>query len=341
MIELFRKQEEVFTFYDGEGKKVDRKTEIRQDPLTGETSRLVFDPGVEFTIPDYSETAKKTAGKNCPFCPENIEKMTPVFPDSISRTGRIRHGDAVVFPNLFPYSKHNGVVVFSGVHYVRLDDFTPEIIKNAFMCAHTYIRRVQKEEDTPLYTSINWNYLPHSGGSILHPHLHVILSEAPTNTQSLTEKRGEEFKRSYQKDYLTALYEAERHQGERFIGERGDVAWIHAFAPKSHHDYMAIFRGKRGLEEIQERDWLHFAEGLQRIFASLTAQGLASFNMVLTVPEKSSALPVHARLIPRLAIGGLATSDINFFQALHQEPLSYKSPEKNAEQARQNFSKRF
>src|SRR5699024_6780198 len=78
MHDFFRKEEEWFTFYDGEGKKIDRKTEIRYDPLTGESSRLVFDPGMDLTPPDYTEAAAQTEGKNCPFCPENVHKMTPV-----------------------------------------------------------------------------------------------------------------------------------------------------------------------------------------------------------------------------------------------------------------------
>jgi hypothetical protein len=49
--------------------------------------------------------------------------------------------------------------------------------------------------------------------------------------------------------------------------------------------------------------------------------------------------PVHARLIPRLTLGILNTSDINFFQSLHQEPLSFKVPEEVSALTRTYFQK--
>ncbi|HEX5564145.1 MAG TPA: hypothetical protein VFX34_04230, partial [Sporosarcina sp.] len=86
----FRKHEEFFTFHDPmqDGKLIDRKTEIRFDPLTGETSRVIFDPGAPFMPKDYSELAKATEGEKCPFCAENVSKITPRFPDELVEGGR-------------------------------------------------------------------------------------------------------------------------------------------------------------------------------------------------------------------------------------------------------------
>jgi len=337
MQDFFRKEEEWFTFYDGEGKKIERKTEMRYDPLTGESSRLVFNPGMDLTPPDYTEAATQTEGKNCPFCPENVHKMTPIFPEEIAAEGRISHGQAIVFPNLFPYSKHNGVVVFSGDHYLRLADFTVPMIKDAFMAAQAYIQNVMAVENKPLHISINWNYLPHSGGSILHPHLHIVISESATNYQALMNQKGKAFKATHNKEYFDHLYATEKEAGARWIGERGNVAWMHAYAPKAHNDFLTVFAGKRSIQDINEQDWEHFAEGLQAIFSTLTGQGLASFNMVLHFSNEGA--PVHARLVPRLTLGGLDTSDINFFQMLHEEPLTYKIPEDVATKARVHFPK--
>src|SRR5699024_11815012 len=119
--------------------------------------------------PDYTEAATQTESNNCAFCPENLQKMTAVFLEEIVSEGRISHGQAIVFPNLFPYSKQNGGVVFSGDHYVRLADFTVPMIKDAFMAAQVYSQNVMAVENKPLHISINWNYLPFSCGSILHP----------------------------------------------------------------------------------------------------------------------------------------------------------------------------
>ncbi len=331
----FLKKEERFTFNDSKGNAIERKTEIRICPMTGETSRIIFDSGLTFTPPDYLKVAEETSGTKCPFCPENLLKLTPMFPKEIAEKGRIFHGEATVFPNLFPYSKHNGVVVFSGKHYVRLEEFTTKLITDAFMAAQQYIKKVVETDIDARYLSINWNYLPHSGGSIIHPHIHVAASDSPTNYQALSSEKG----KAYGEDIFKALYETEKSHGERWIGEKGSAAWMHAYAPKGQNDFIAIFPEKYTIDDLQEEDWAYFAEGLKEIFAILGEQGFASFNMVLNLSvDKESKQSIHARLIPRFTIGMLDTSDMNFFQALHQEPLTYKSPEEIAAKARRYFS---
>lgn len=334
---LFKSELETFTFYDGEGNEIARDTEVRFDPLTGESSRLVFDPGMPFTIPDYTEAAEQTKGPNCPFCPENVFKLTPLFPQEMVADGRVTNGEAIVAPNLFPYSKYNGVTIMTEDHYVRLDEFSVDVVADAFRASQLYIESVLKQENKPLSISINWNYLPHSGGSIIHPHQHIIISETDTNYQATFNKHAKKYKAEHGKHYLTELYETEKRDGDRWIGEHGSVAWMHAYAPKSHNDFLAVFPEKSSITDVKEEDWTHFATGLQAVFATLTEQGLASFNMVMHFSNEGS--PIHARFIPRLVLNELGTSDINFFQALHQEPLIYKVPENIAEMARKHFPK--
>lgn len=158
----FIAHEEFFTFHDPmqDRKLIDRKTEIRKDPLTGETSRIIFDPGAPFVPTDYTELAKETAGSKCPFCPENVQSFTPTFPDNLVEGGRLTKGEAVVFPNLFPYSKHNAVVRMSDQHYVKLKEFTTTMIADAFIAAHAYLKKVTIQDSKTTYASINWNYLP-------------------------------------------------------------------------------------------------------------------------------------------------------------------------------------
>lgn len=334
----FIKNEEWFHFSDSQGNPIERKTEIRFDPLTNESSRIVFDPGLSVTPPDYTEAAEKTGGKNCPFCLENLLKMTPVFPKDITEDGRITQGTATVFPNLFPYSKYNGVVIFSDQHYVKLAEFTEEMMKNAFIAAKTYIEKVWAQDEKAKFASINWNYLPNSGGSILHPHMHIIISETPTNSQALIQQKANAYKEKTGKDYFTALYEVEKQNGERWIGEIGSAAWMHAYAPKSHNDFIAVLPNVTSLEEMTEQVWTDYVNGLKNIFATLSEQGFASFNMVMSFQRGGNEGAISARLIPRLTIGLLGTSDINYFQALHQEPLSYKKPEDIAQLARKHFA---
>lgn len=335
MQDLFKKKKETFVFYMADGERVERETEIRFDPLTGATSRLLVDPGLGLSIPDYTELSEQTSGKNCPFCPENVYQLTPVFPEEIAKDGRITYGEAVVTPNLFPYSKHTGVVIMSKAHYLRLEDFSVKTIKNAFIAAQEYIKNVLDHDPHESFISINWNYLPQSGGSILHPHLQVVVSETPTNEQHTTDLYNQSFLAEYDEHYLERLSKYEKQKNERWIGDNGQVAWMHAFAPKSHNDYLAVFRERSRIDDFTEKDWDDFAQGLTHIFSALTEQNMASFNMNFSLSNDDA--PAYARLIPRITLGATNTSDVNFFQAMHDEPLSYKTPEENAELARKYF----
>ncbi|MFC2949745.1 hypothetical protein [Virgibacillus sediminis] len=327
---LFVTQEEVFSFYTKDGEKLERKTEVRFDPLTGESSRLVVDPGMKQLEKVYHRNQMKESRENCPLCPENLEKLTPVFQKVINPEGRIRQGSAVVYPNMFPYGKHNGVVVVSEEHYLPLKEFTVEMIQDAFQAAQQYIQQVLRAEQDVMYVSVNWNHLPQADGSTLHPQLHGVVSESATNYQSLFDRKSRAFQENHRREYLSWLYEHEKG-GERWVGEKGSVAWIHAFAPKGHYDVQAIFKGVTDIKDIKQQDWNDFAHGLKAVFHTLEQEGLDGFNLSLTFSNEGS--PAHARIIPV----GHSTTGIHAFQTLHQEPIVYKNPEEAARKVKKYF----
>lgn len=337
----FTTKEEFFTFHDPmqEGKLIDRKTEIRIDPLTGESSRIIFDPGSPFTPTDYTELAKETGGKKCPFCTENVQSFTPTFPEDLVEGGRLTQGEAVAFPNLFPYSKHNAVVRMCDQHYVKLDEFSVPLISNSFSAAHEYLKLVLAQDSKTAYASINWNYLPPSGGSILHPHIHVLASEFPTNYQATTTTAIQQFYKDTNKNFFNELKEHERTNNERFIGTEGTIDWIHAFAPKSHADFIGI-SNTSSFAELDDGFWQDLAESTLRFFQYFEKIGIASFNLGLFIPiNENTDDRIHIRLIPRLTIGALTTSDMNVFNYLHGEPLCLRSPEQVTEEVRTYFNK--
>lgn len=326
----FDSRQETFTFIGADGQEISRIIEIRVDPLTGATSRLLTDPGGAFQPPDYSEAARSGAGAHCPFCPENLATLTPDFDPAVTPDGKLTRGQVTVFPNLFPYAAHNGVVVLGPTHYRQLAEFSETLLVDGFMAAQDYITRVQGMAGKRLHAAINWNYLPASGGSILHPHLHVTLSGSASNYQRQLDTCGLAFRQRTGTDYLNALCEAERTTGARWIGSLGSTRWLHAFAPRSHNDFIGVLDAQR-ISTLNDQDWHALARSLRALFATLVEQGLASFNLVLT---ESEVMPLHLRLISRMAYGPLQTSDINFFQVLHQDPLSIKKPEVVAALAR-------
>lgn len=337
----FRTEEEYFTFHDPmqAGKLIDRKTEIRFDPLTGETSRIIHDPGAPFMPPDYTEAAGKTGGQSCPFCPENVEGSTPMFPEKLVASGRMKVGEAIAFPNLFPYSKHNAVVRICNQHYVRLAEFTSSMLLDAFTAAHAYLQAVVQSDPNTTHISINWNYLPPSGGSILHPHIHVLGSEQLTRYEALNRDYAQQFMDRNGQNYYSALLETEQKLQERWVGEKGDMQWIHAFAPKGHNDFIGVLESVNCFAELKEQHWEALVDSLLCFFRYFEQAGLASFNMAVFIPvNRNPAHQVHLRLIPRITIGALGTSDMNVLNYVHGEYLSLERPEHAAKEAAKHFS---
>ena len=114
-------------------------------------------------------------------------------------------------------------------------------MKNALIAAHAYLENVTSIDTNVTHASINWNYLPASGGSILHPHLHVLASEQPTQYQNNVQQHGQRFFEQYGENYYTALLAEEKRLQERFVGQKERIGWFHAYAPKSHYDFVGVF----------------------------------------------------------------------------------------------------
>lgn len=332
----FRKEQEWLTLHDPmqDGKLIDRATEIRYDPLTGETSRILFDPGAPFAPPDYTEEASKGW---CPFCEENVRAATPKFPDQVMEGGRMEKGEAVLFPNLFPYAKHNAVIRITKQHYTRLEEFTADRISDAFLLAHRYLEKVIATDPTVKHVSINWNYLPPSGGSILHPHIQVLASEHPTRYQAVTSAAVQRYYKEHGADYYGALIEEERRLGVRWVGQQNQLNWVHAFAPRSHMDFIGVFEGVHSFTELDASGCEAIANSMMRFFPYLNEKGLASFNLAMFIPIQPSSGRAHIRLVPRLTYGALGTSDIHTLNFLHSESLSLKAPESIAAEAAEHF----
>jgi hypothetical protein len=132
--------------------------EIRRDPLTGQSCRLL--PEGSLTPPelqDLEELAEQTR-PTCPFCPERIESVTPRFPPELWPEGRICCGEALLFPNLAPYSKWSSVSVYSPQHHLlRLDELTRSLLADNLMSQVTFARAVLRHDP-----SSQWDYFSRS-----------------------------------------------------------------------------------------------------------------------------------------------------------------------------------
>ena len=167
---------------------VEQKIEFRKDPLTDHYSRinkLRAERVKQASLPNESyeenlQSVIENSSKKCFFCPENVEKSTPRFPKELGLGDRIRKGTFTLFPNLFVFSQYHAVGTLGEQHFTQLQEFTAEIWQDAFEGSIEYFKAVNKFDNKVKYPSFNFNYLPPSASSIVHPHVQIIQDVKPT-----------------------------------------------------------------------------------------------------------------------------------------------------------------
>ncbi len=305
---------------------VEKVTEIRRDPLTGRSSRIL-DMGFTAERPDVNGMVERFRSGFNPFARERRDEVTPKFMEEVEGIpgGRLARGEALVVPNLFPYDRYSAVTVLSNADFVPLDGFSEGLLVDAFEADMEYLRRVRETDGSSCrHYSINWNYMPLAGGSLVHPHHQLIASPVPTNYLKDVEAGLAAYAGGR---YFGDLVEAEKG-GERWVGHEGGISWLTGFAPMGHIDVLGIFTGRSSLFELTGEDLVALSRSLLRIFSYLGNEGFASFNFALYGLEGAEGFEVHCRLSPRFLLSNtLGTSDINYFEISHSESLAFFFPE--------------
>ena len=325
-----RRTEEHVTYLDPSNgfKAATIDVEKRYDPLTDDVSLLVPFKRFDIERVDWSRAVSDSLSKKCPFCPENLEYTTPRFDRGFSPEGRMVCGNAVVVPNLSPYERYSSVVIMSPRHYVRLDELSRSLIEDSFQAALLYLKTCNKLISGKLYSSINWNYMPYSGGTLIHPHLQVIGGEEPTNYHRRCLERESWYFRKHSSAFWDDLVALERETGERYIGQTGSALWVSAFAPRALADVIAVLPDCHSLTDVDENQLKGLAEGFLRILPVFERKKIPSFNFSLFMTgEERSETTVTGRLVGRFPLMPPAGSDMSYLQVLHDTPWVMSSPE--------------
>jgi UDPglucose--hexose-1-phosphate uridylyltransferase len=313
--------------------------ETRWDPLTKRTVRVLDLPIKKLDELDMDEILNKGENIPCPFCPNAVEEVTPRFPDEFIKGGRLCFGEVSLFPNRLPFDKYCAVAVLTQRHYVPLADFSEEILFNGFSTACVFLRRLVEMDPAVRFFSINWNYLPLSGGSIIHPHLQIIGGELPTHYQGEMIQRGRGYQQECGKIFWDELIAAEKELGERYIGALGNTVWLASYAPLGFSDIMSIFRERASVIDLTDQDLKDFSQGLLRVFQYFQEFNHYSFNLALYSGQYGSddAFWVNARMVTRRLLPPAGASDVSYFEKLHGESIGYKKPERLCEEMRGYF----
>lgn len=334
----FRKIVKDAEFFDpfNEFKLTKRPTEIRTDPLFGKTVRIIYFPVTLPPPPDQKPMADATK-PFCPFCRPAVFERTPKFVEDLVPGGRIEVESAVLFPNAFPYDAFSGVVAVGEEHFVSINSFTTKLFSDAFLAACDFIERVYKKYPEYRHHSINMNYMPTAGGSIIHPHMQVIVGDVPTNYQRELAERAAGYKKEHNRGYFEELVKEEERLGERFIRRDGGIVYLAAFAPMGITEFLAVFEGGEEMTATGDRVKEKFdtlASGIRSILGYLHSLNFASFNMSIYFADpENPEYPAHMRIVPRTHLPPMGASDINFFEMLHHEVLTIIKPEEAAKGA--------
>jgi galactose-1-phosphate uridylyltransferase len=312
--------------------------EIRFDPLTGQTGR-VLDTGYRIPAPpDLSALIRRSREIFCPFCSETLEKSTPLYPEEVIPGGRIRSGRATLIPNLLPLDKYAAVSVFSEEHYIPLDGFSPDVMRDAFAAALTFIGHVLDFDPAVQYCSVNWNYMPPAGSSLVHPHIQVNCGEIATNHQRWQLEGSRSYREENGADFWRDFMKAEIENELRYIGTMGDTFWTLNFVPLAYlPDVLCLFPRLVSAAQLEEETLLNFLTGLSRILLYFHSRNIHSFNLALLSLRQGEYFRMNARVSPRLLTRDIGNSDQTYSHTLHRETYCMIPPESVSREVRRAF----
>jgi UDPglucose--hexose-1-phosphate uridylyltransferase len=284
--------------------------QYRQEHLTGLRCRI--SPGRLNRHLDQ-ELIVRNNSDGCPFCPEQVFSVTPTFADG----SRIVRGESVTFPNLFPFGEGHVVTVITREHFV--DTFRRGQVVDALLGLGEALRTVDG------YASINWNFLPSAGASLVHPHMQGLADTRPSQIVSRYLHAGKEYSRVHGRRYWDAVREEERSSDRYLFGD--EILW-------SAHAVPVGEREVRGILPISSLDEIEtytgsLADGILEILSFYRKLGTYAFNMSIFFDKRGAdnGFCSFCSLISRINPNPSSTSDSAFMERLHLEPVILTLPE--------------
>ena len=314
--------------------------EVRRDPLTGRTVHLAHFGAIGPQPLELDRYAEPSVKGHCPFCPENRDTDLPRFPEDLVPGGVLERGEALLVPNLYPYDVHSSVCIVGPDHVVPLERLRGQLVGDALALGLAYWRRILQVDPARPYPLMGWNYLPPSGGGLVHPHQQYLLTDSPGAVYAGELAASEAFAARRGRTVWEELLEVERGGGERWIGRTGPWEWVAAFAPSGVlGEVLGILPGAWTPRALGEAEIAALVDGFERIFAWFRSAGHPAFNATLVAgPAGQEHFAAHLRIVPRTFLNTRDhAGDFNFLQVLLGEPVCVVRPEELAREVRAFF----
>lgn len=249
----------------------------------------------------------------CPFCRDAIFSVSPTFADG----SRILRGESVTFPNLYPFGGCHVVTVITAEHFV--ESFNPRQIIDAL---HGQMDALLPARG---YTSINWNFLPSAGASLLHPHMQGLSENHPSPLAERYLVASREYNRCHGRRYWDAVREAERASDRYLFGD--EILWSAHAVPLGERE----IRGILPVATLSEFECYidELAGGILEVIALFRKLGTHAFNMSLFFDRdgENNGFCAFCSLIARINPNPASTSDSAFMERMHLEPVIMTLPE--------------
>lgn len=339
---MFKKyEEETHIILPGETRPKTIRAEVRIDPLTGRTARITAprtdDPPIDFSAPPYRRHVDES-GRTCPFCPGRIQDATPRFLPEIAPEGRFTFGGSILFPNRSPYGPYSAVSTFSPDHFIEIGEFSEQHYLDNFTNARSYISRVCAIDPSVRYAAVTQNYLPSSGGTLIHPHLQVNLFVKPTNYLRELDTFSADFLKKKGRPFWDELVGREEATGDRFIARTGPIVWLCPFAPSGQKEVWAIFVGRSDFRELTDEELSALGRGIVAVQRYWRETGNNGFNLgIYSIAGLGESYRMLVRMVVRTRFVPYARNDQSFFEVILGEAATDEFPEKIAADLRKYF----
>ena len=344
----FKALQQVSEFYNPmKNFELDRqKMEVRFDPLTGHQSILseglkgkvaILFPETDYA---YLDSRMEETKEPCFMCDGKWRRCSPRYPEYLLTEGRLVRGEAALFPNLFPVAPYHAVVMVGEKHGRLLNDFPSSLLFDAFRVSVEFIKRCFQSDPEARYFTINLNFMPPAGASVVHPHVQIVGSPVATTHHALLLERSKSYHQDNASCYWLDLVESEQEGGERWLGQIGPSRWFTAFSPIGVNEVNALWPGASNFMEWDDEDIGAMAEGVRRALLTYHELKFSTFNLSCFSGPLGVSSPdfrCFLRLINRQNMTRHYRTDDYFLQKLLKNELIIYPPEQLASLVREQF----
>jgi len=338
----FKSEPIVVEVLDPSGKSIKHILERRFDPLTSRSSLICSNLREKWTNfyghrdEQWLNKISNESKSGCPFCSPTIDKVIPRFPRDRVPEGVLSFEDVYIFPNLFPRTEFEAVVTSPKIHFLSLNEFSEDLLRNMLTAAFECVRRAHSSNNALAYSVVGTNYLPPAGASLIHFHQQIAMQHVPfnriKNLMECTARYAEAENSDFWQDFMAV-------NDERKIKELGNIYWYVPFAPSGSCEVQAILNACNFLQ-FEIEDVKNIATGLSNVLRYYHDRGFDSFNCIIYSGnlEKQDGFHAGVSIVARPNVRpNYSSLDSWFMPFMLGETVVSEQPEELASEIRRYF----